>query len=90
MYAHRSTGGKEKSRPRKATSAAEWAVCRLARPGRKMLLSAVLGRIESREGSKVLSSALSSEAGASRAPQRCDKGPYVLDTLHYTHEGLGK
>ena len=54
-----------------------------------MLLSAVLGRIESREGSRAVSSALSSEAGASRAPQRCDKGPYVLDTLHYTHEGLG-
>jgi hypothetical protein len=54
-----------------------------------MLLSAVLGRLESREGSKALSSASSSEAGASRAPRLCNQGPYVLDTLHYTHEGLG-
>ena len=55
-----------------------------------MLLSAaVLGRLESREGSQALSSASSSEAGASHASKACDKGPYVLDTLHYTHEGLG-
>jgi hypothetical protein len=54
-----------------------------------MLLSAVLGRLESREGSKALSSASSSEAGASRAPRLCNQGPYVLDTLQYAQEGLG-
>ena len=53
-----------------------------------MLLSAVLGRLESREGSKALSSS-SSEAGVSRAPRLCDQGPYVLDTLQYAQEGLG-
>ena len=53
-----------------------------------MLLSAVVGRLESREGSKALSSS-SSEAGSSRAPRLCNQGPYVLDTLQYAQEGLG-
>ena len=57
-----------------------------------MLLSATLGRLESREGSNALSSASSSEADASRAPRQprpCNQGPYVLDTLQYAQEGLG-
>ena len=57
-----------------------------------MLLSAALGRLESREGSNALSSASSSEADASRAPRQprpCNQGPYVLDTLQYAQEGLG-
>ena len=60
--------------------------------GQGMLLSAALGRLESREGLNALSSASSSEADASRAPRQprpCNQGPYVLDTLQYAHEGLG-